>query len=56
MADINIERKGKSVLPWIVGILLLAVIAFAVWKYALQKDAAVVTPVETAPPAVTTTQ
>ena len=28
MADINIERKRKSPLPWIIGLLALALLAF----------------------------
>jgi hypothetical protein len=28
MADINIERKKRSPLPWILGLLLLALLAF----------------------------
>lgn len=28
MADIDIERKGKSPLPWILGLLALALLAF----------------------------
>jgi hypothetical protein len=28
MADINIERKRKSPLPWILGLLALALLAF----------------------------
>jgi hypothetical protein len=33
MADINIERKGNSVWPWVIGILLLAVVVFVVLQY-----------------------
>ncbi|HEX2211303.1 MAG TPA: hypothetical protein VHG93_26700 [Longimicrobium sp.] len=28
MADINIERKHRSLLPWIIGLLVLALLAF----------------------------
>jgi preprotein translocase subunit SecF len=28
MADINIERKKRSPLPWIIGLLVLALLAF----------------------------
>lgn len=33
MADINVERKGRSPLPWILGLILLAALAFLIWKY-----------------------
>ena len=33
MADINIERKGNSIWPWVVGIALLAVVVFVVLTY-----------------------
>jgi hypothetical protein len=33
MADINIERKGNSIWPWVVGLLLLAVVVFVVLQY-----------------------
>lgn len=32
MADINIERKGKSPLPWVLGLLALVLIAFLVMR------------------------
>ncbi len=47
MADINIERKGASVWPWVVGLLLLAVVVFVVLQYFRgDKDATVVVPVD----------
>lgn len=66
MADINIERKGSSVWPWIVGLLLLAVVVFVVLQYKGRSDDAVVTPADSvtapqapayqpAPPPATTT-
>lgn len=33
MADINVERKPRSPLPWILGLLLLALLAFLLWRY-----------------------
>jgi hypothetical protein len=32
MADINIERKRKSPLPWILGLLVLALLAFLLMR------------------------
>jgi hypothetical protein len=32
MADINIERKRKSPLPWILGLLALALLAFLLMR------------------------
>ena len=32
MAEINIERKKRSPLPWIVGVLALALIAFLLMR------------------------
>lgn len=32
MADINIERKRKSPLPWIIGLLALALLAFLLMR------------------------
>ena len=29
MADINVERKGPSIWPWIVGLLVVALLAWA---------------------------
>ena len=33
MADINIEKKGSSVWPWILGLLILAVVVWVVMRY-----------------------
>ena len=33
MAEITVERKPRSPLPLILGVLLLAVVAFFVWRY-----------------------
>jgi hypothetical protein len=38
MADINIERKRSSVLPWLLGLLLLAAVAFAAWTFLRNRD------------------
>lgn len=32
MADINIERKRKSPLPWIIGLLVLGLLAFMLMR------------------------
>ena len=32
VAEIRVERKQRSVLPWVLGVLVLAVIAFAVFR------------------------
>lgn len=32
MADIDVERKGTSPLPWILGLILLALLAWALWS------------------------
>ena len=33
MAEITVERKPRSPLPLIVGLLLLVVVAYLVWRY-----------------------
>jgi hypothetical protein len=33
MADINIERKRRSLWPWLLSLLIIAAIAAAVWWY-----------------------
>ena len=33
MADINIERKGASIWPWILGLLILAGVVWVVMRY-----------------------
>ncbi|HYJ80830.1 MAG TPA: hypothetical protein VEW03_14550 [Longimicrobiaceae bacterium] len=33
MAEINVERKPRNFLPWILGLLLVAVLVFVVWRY-----------------------
>jgi hypothetical protein len=35
VADIKVERKPRSPLPVILGIVLLAVVGYVVWKYVL---------------------
>jgi len=37
MADINIERKRRSVWPWLLALLLVLVIAAAAWWFLGQK-------------------
>ena len=39
MADINIEKKNSSILPWVLGLLLLAAVAFAAWTFLGDRDA-----------------
>jgi hypothetical protein len=46
MADINIERKGSSVWPWIVGLLLLAVVVFVVLQYKDRGDDTIAAPAD----------
>lgn len=42
MADINVERKRRSVWPLLLALLLIAAIAVAAWQYlASQNDAGV---------------
>ena len=33
MAEISVERKPRSPLPIIAGVLLLAVLGFVIWRY-----------------------
>jgi hypothetical protein len=33
MADINIERKNSSVWPWVIGILVLAIVVVVLMQY-----------------------
>lgn len=33
MAEISVERKPRSSLPIIAGVLLLAVLGFVIWRY-----------------------
>lgn len=33
MAEISVERKPRNPLPWILALLLLAVLAFVLWRY-----------------------
>lgn len=39
MAEINIERKRRSLLPWILGLLALALIAFLLMRGRDRDDA-----------------
>jgi hypothetical protein len=32
MADINVERKGPSVLPWVIGLVVLALLVWALME------------------------
>ncbi|MEX2572412.1 MAG: hypothetical protein WD737_14025 [Gemmatimonadota bacterium] len=41
MADINVERKGPSVWPWILGLIVLALL---VWAFIEMFDAEPATP------------
>ena len=49
MADINIERKSTSIWPWIIGLLLLAIVVFVVLQtFKGGSEDEVVTPVDSA--------
>jgi hypothetical protein len=52
MADINIERKGASIWPWVVGLVILAIVVFVVLQYFKGRNAPLVAP----PPDSTTVQ
>ena len=39
MADINIEKKNSSILRWLLGLLLLAAVAFAAWVFLGDREA-----------------
>jgi hypothetical protein len=43
MADINIERKRGSIWPWIIGLVLLAIVVFVVLQYMKAPDDTVLT-------------
>ena len=45
MAEISVERKPRSPLPIIAGVLLLAVLGFVIWRYVSTHQA----PAPTAP-------
>ena len=51
MADINVERKGTSIWPWIVGLIVLALLIWALMELFAEDEAEVVEeePVATAP-------
>lgn len=38
MAEIHVERKGRSPLPWILGLLLLAALAFMLLRGRGEED------------------
>ena len=40
MAEISVERKPRSPIPIIAGILLLAVLGFVIWRYVSTHQAA----------------
>jgi hypothetical protein len=50
MADINVERKGPSIWPWIIGLLVLALLIWAVAEM-VDRDDRVADTVETTVPA-----
>jgi len=55
MADINIERKGRSAWPWLLALLLVLVIAAGAWWFLGRKgeyQGAAVSPDTTSPAAV----
>ena len=51
MADINVERKGPSIWPWIIGLIVLALLVWALMELFGRNDPGVVEgePVATAP-------
>lgn len=55
MADINIERKRKSPLPWIIGLLALALLAFMFMRGGDDDETEPATVVTDTTTAVTTT-
>lgn len=39
MAELDVERKKKSMLPWVIlGLLLLALVAFLIWNNTRDND------------------
>jgi len=52
MADINVERKGPSIWPWIIGLIVLALLVWALMELFGRNDNGVVEdePVATAAP------
>ncbi|CAN5919485.1 hypothetical protein BH24BAC1_BH24BAC1_07600 [soil metagenome] len=38
MAQINIERKKNPVWPWVLGLILLALIAWAIYEFVYKRD------------------
>jgi hypothetical protein len=46
MADINVERKGPSIWPWIIGLLVLALLIWAIAEMVSRDEEVAVTPVE----------
>ena len=51
MADIDIERKGPGVWPWIIGLLLLGLLAWAVMEWVDVDEPEAVVPVAAVDPA-----
>ena len=51
MADINVERKGPSIWPWIIGLIVLALLIWALMELFGRNEPGVVEgePVATAP-------
>ncbi len=44
MADINVERKGPSIWPWIVGLIVLALLIWALMEMFGRDDTTTVAP------------
>jgi hypothetical protein len=38
MADIKVERKGPSIWPWIIGLIVLALLVWALMELFVRKD------------------
>jgi hypothetical protein len=51
MAEINVERKGPSIWPWVIGLIVLALLVWALMELFGRNDTGVVEgePVATAP-------
>lgn len=52
MAELNVERRKRSPLPLIIGLILLGALAYLLWDNVIadDDDAVVVDPVETTAP------
>jgi hypothetical protein len=51
MAQINIERKKNPVWPWVIGIILIVLIGWAVYEFGYKRERQQETQPSSAPPA-----